>query len=130
MMGPGPRRRGAPMPRMSWKGQGKILKRLMGIILKKYGFHYLIVLICILISSFCTLQGTLFTQTLIDDHILPLLATVQAGGVPDYTPLAQALLKLACILLLGIGKGILFVTDLPGQRLQPLRLLSGELVQK
>jgi len=103
MMGPGPRRRGAPMPRMSWKGQGKILKRLMGMILKKYGFHYLIVLACILISAMCTLQGTLFTQTLIDDHILPLLAAVQAGATPDYTPLAQALLKLAGILLLGIG---------------------------
>ena len=63
----GPGRRGPAMPRMSLKGQGKILKRLLGIVMRRYAVQFAIVVVCILVTALCTLQGTLFTRTLIDD---------------------------------------------------------------
>ena len=69
-----------PMP----KGQNpsKTLKRLMGIILKNYTPHCIVVLLCIFGSAFVSVKGTLFMQTLIDDYILPL--TSQSN--PDFRP--------------------------------------------
>ena len=51
MAGPmhGPHGRG---PRPKLKNPGKLFSRLMSFVLKRYGFQYLLVLICILIS-FC-----------------------------------------------------------------------------
>ena len=99
----GPGRRGQPMAPMSMKGQGKILKRLMGIVFKRYAVQFALVVVCILVTALCTLQGTLFTQTLIDDYILPLVEVAKAGGAPDFAPLAQALTRLAIILVIGIA---------------------------
>ena len=44
---------------------GVLLKRLMGYIMKHYGAAFVTVLICILISVICNVQGTMFMQTLI-----------------------------------------------------------------
>ena len=49
MMG-GPRRRGAPMPRMSIKGQGHILKRLMKIVFENYLWQFIAVIVCIVVT--------------------------------------------------------------------------------
>ena len=38
-----------------------------------------LVLVCILVSAVATVRGTLFLKTLIDDYIVPLLASGQAG---------------------------------------------------
>ena len=75
------------------KGQNpaKTLKRLMGIILKNYTPHCIVVLLCIFGSAFVSVKGTLFMQTLIDDYILPL--TSQSN--PDFRPLGMAIMKLA-----------------------------------
>jgi len=97
MMGPGQRRRGAPMPPMSLKGQTKLLGRVLKFIMKNYGVHFIIVLCCILTTSLCTLQGTLFTKELIDVHIKGIL---EGTGTFDY--LLQRLLRLAGILALGV----------------------------
>ena len=43
----GPGRRGAPMPAMSLKGQGKLLSRVLKFIMKNYGAHFVVVLLCI-----------------------------------------------------------------------------------
>ncbi|MEE1398971.1 MAG: ABC transporter ATP-binding protein [Bulleidia sp.] len=58
----------------------------------------ILVVACIFISVFCTLQGTLFQKTLIDSYILPMLKS----GSTDFTPLASAILKLIGILSVGI----------------------------
>ena len=50
MMG-GPRRRGAPMPRMSIKGQGHILKRLMKIVFENYLWQFIAVIVCIVVTA-------------------------------------------------------------------------------
>lgn len=84
-----------PMP----KGQNpsKTLKRLMGIILKNYTPHCIVVLLCIFGSAFVSVKGTLFMQTLIDDYILPL--TSQSN--PDFRPLGMAIMKLALFFVAG-----------------------------
>ena len=84
-----------PMP----KGQNpsKTLKRLMGIILKNYTPHCIVVLLCIFGSAFVSVKGTLFMQTLIDDYILPLMSQSN----PDFTPLGMAIMKLALFFVAG-----------------------------
>ena len=102
MMGPGPRRRGAPMPAMSIKGQGKLLVRVLKFIMQNYGLRFLVVLACILVTALCTLQGTLFTKELIDVHIKGILA-----GTSTFDALGARLLRLACILAIGIASSYL-----------------------
>lgn len=75
----------------------KTIKRLMGIILKHYTPHCIMVLICIFGSAFANVRGTLFMQVLIDDYILPM--TKQTN--PDFGPLAAALFKLALFFVAG-----------------------------
>ena len=76
--------------------------------MKHYKWMVLTVLVCIAISSVTSLASTLFTRTLIDDYIVPLVASSGAAGVAAplgaaaYYPLLQALLKLGLILLLGV----------------------------
>ena len=81
------------------KGQNpaKTLKRLMGIILKNYTPHCIVVLLCIFGSAFVSVKGTLFMQTLIDDYILPLMSQSN----PDFRPLGMAIIKLALFFVAG-----------------------------
>ncbi len=75
----------------------KILGRLMGLLFQKYGIHMVLVCICIFVSVFANVQGTLFTRSLIDDYITPLMGT----EAPDFGPLAAAIGRVA--LFYGIG---------------------------
>ena len=77
---------------------GQLLMRIMKMTMKNYGIQYILVLVCIAVNAFATLQGTLFMRTLIDVYILPLLKT----GTPDFHPLLLALVRLAGIYLIGI----------------------------
>ena len=94
-MGPGARGRG---PRPKIENPGKLFKRVMGYVLKNYAVHLVIVAICIFISVLANVQGTMFTKTLIDEYITPLM---QAEN-PDFTPLLQAILRVAGFYLLGV----------------------------
>ncbi len=95
--GPGNgRKRG--MPREKVKNPGKILGRLMGILFRNYGIHMIVVLICIVTTVFSSVQGTMFTKTLIDSYITPMLGQTD----PDYGPLAGAILRVACFYGLGV----------------------------
>ena len=95
-MGPGGPRgmRGGPKT----KNPMKTLKRLLGYIMKRYKFRYLIVIVCIAISSIVQVVGTMFMKQLIDDYILPMLD----GRVQTFQPLIEALATMACIYLVGI----------------------------
>ena len=79
-------------------GKGSTVWRLFGFIFKNYKIRFGVVRVCIVISALTTLASTLFTRTLIDNHITPLLSQ----AVPDFSPLAVALVKLAAVLLLGV----------------------------
>ena len=95
MRGPrGPRNHGkVKMP----EGGMKTIGRLVKYVLKNYRFSLAGVMLCIVVTSFTTLASTLFTRSLIDDYILPLTKQAQ----PDFSPLAQALMTLGAVLLVG-----------------------------
>ena len=94
----GPGRRGNAGPRPKLENGGLLMKRLMKLLMAKYAFPIIVVLVCILGSTLATVRGTLFIQTLIDDYITPLIGV----SSPDFSPLKSALLKIACIYLIGI----------------------------
>ena len=71
-----------------------VMFRLLSKLFKQYGIHIVIVLICIIGQAICTVQGTMFMQTLIDGYIVPLMKQ----AVPVFSDLANALTKLACFL--------------------------------
>ena len=73
------------------------LLRLFNIVMKNYKFSFLGVALCIIVTACTTLASTLFTRTLIDDYIAPLMGQAH----PDYGPLAQTLIKLGIVLIFG-----------------------------
>lgn len=75
-----------------------VLKRIMGYMLKDYKIQFALVVISIIASSVSTLTGILFMQKLVDDYILPLTQTAN----PNFAPLAQALMKVCGIYIVGI----------------------------
>ncbi len=93
MMKPAPRGK-KPMV----KNPGRILKRVFGYIFKYYKFSCVLVLVLIFVGVIANVQGTLFTKNLIDDYITPFLLTDQ----PDFTPLAHAIIRVACFYLIGV----------------------------
>ena len=84
-------------PMRGAKNPGKTLKRIFMEVMRRYKFHYLAVIVCIVISAVATVRGTLFTQTLIDDYILPMIGQEN----PDFAPLGMAILKVAFVYALG-----------------------------
>ena len=75
--------------------------RLFKYIFKHYKVNFVVVTLCIIVSSITSLASSLFTRSLIDDYILPMTA----AAAPDYAPLAVALAKLGAIILVGIIAG-------------------------
>ena len=74
------------------------MSRLMKFIFSRYAIHYVVVLICIFTTVFCSVQGTLFMQTLIDDYIAPMIGVPN----PDYGPLLGAMSRVAMFYALGV----------------------------
>ena len=75
-----------------------VIWRLTKYVLGNYKYSILTVLACIAVTSVTTLASTLFTRTLIDDYIVPLTRM----DTPEYISLAQVLLKLGLVLLVGV----------------------------
>lgn len=92
--GPGARGRG---PRPKVKNPGKLFKRIMGYVMRNYALHIVVVCICIFISVFASIQGTLFMQTLIDDYIMPMIGS----DAPDFAPLLAAMARVAVFYIMG-----------------------------
>lgn len=76
----------------------EILKKIFSIVLKKYSFHLIVVLFCIIGAALANVQGTLFTKTLIDNYITPLIGSSN----PDFSSLIGALLRVAIFYLIGV----------------------------
>ena len=74
-----------------------IFMRLMGFLWKKYRWHMLAVTACIFLTVYASVQGTLFTKTLIDTYIEPL----RLQAAPDFGPLSGAIGRVA--LWYGLG---------------------------
>ena len=93
--GPGGRMRG---PRPKVENPVKLLRRVLGIVFRRYGWACAVVGLCIVGSALATVQGSLFLKSLIDDYINPMLSS----GSRDFGPLAAALLRIAGIYGLGV----------------------------
>ena len=76
----------------------KTLKRLLAFIMKRYKFRYMIVMVCIAVSSVVQVIGTMFMKSLIDDYIVPMVD----GRIATFQPLIEALTTLGCVYLIGI----------------------------
>ena len=75
-----------------------VLSRVLRYMLHYYKFPFILVVLCILIAAVASVTGATFPQTLVDDYIVPMLNT----GSTDFSGLAQALLHLAGLLVVGI----------------------------
>ncbi len=93
---PGPRGPRGPKPKV--ENPGKVLGRILKIVLERYKLRCLIVLLCIFGSAVVNVRGNLFLQELIDQYIQPMIAS----GSSDYGPLLTAILKLAALYVMGI----------------------------
>ncbi len=100
---PGPMHGGMPKGKKI-ENPGKIFKRLMGYVAKSYGPHLVIVAVLIFVSVLANVQGTMFIQSLIDDYIAPMLVT----DVPDYRPLAMAILRVAGFYAIGVAAAYIY----------------------
>ena len=80
------------------KGTFTPIIRVMKYVLKEYKFQFLIVILCIVAAALATLTMTLFTRTLIDTYILPLIGEL----TPDFSPLAARLFRLGIIMAVGV----------------------------
>ena len=73
------------------------LKRIGSMIFSKYRLHILVVVICLIVSAVANVRGTLFTQRLIDDYILPM----KGQENPDFGPLGRAMTGVAVFYIIG-----------------------------
>ena len=80
------------------------IKRIFNYITKNYKKEFIIVVICIVISSIASVAGSLFLQTLIDDYITPLLGVDN----PVYTGLLKMIGVLAIVYVFGIISSYLY----------------------
>lgn len=76
-----------------------LLKRLMKFVLKDYWAAAVIVLVCIVVTVLASVQGTMFTKTLIDDYIAPLIGQQN----PDFSGLVAAITRVACFYGVGVA---------------------------
>ena len=84
-------------PKLS-KDTLKTAKRLLKYVTETYKMRFILVFICILISSVATISVSLSLKFLLDDFIIPLIGQQS----PDFTELYQALAVLGGIFLLGV----------------------------
>ena len=103
----------------------KVLVRLMNYVLKRYRVQYMIVLVCIVVTSLTSVASSVFMKTLIDDYISPLLVS----STPDFTPLMMALVRMACIYLVGVCSNLIYHKILIGISQGTLNDLRDELFE-
>ena len=95
MPGPGRQPRGM---KSQVKNPGELFLRLMKYVLKDYKFHCISVVVLIVVSVLCNVQGTMFMKNLIDEYITPFLLSDNQ----NFTPLAHAIAKVAAFYALGV----------------------------
>ena len=92
------------MPPVKMRGDGRMAKdpkktllRLLSY-LKKHIVVLSIVMLCILVAAYATITGSTALGKLVDDFILPMVAT----GSTDFSALGAFIIRIACIFVLGI----------------------------
>ena len=75
-----------------------LISRVIRYMLHFYKFQFLLVILCIIITAIATVVGATFPQRLVDDYILPMMAS----GSTDFSALASDLVCLACVMAIGV----------------------------
>lgn len=75
----------------------KVLKRVLGYLVKNYKIRLVLVIICLLLSTASSVAANLYLETLIDDYIIPLVGVEN----PVYTSLIKAIGTM--IIIYGVG---------------------------
>lgn len=78
--------------------------RLLSYIVKNSKWLFAVVCVAVLLSTAAGVLGSMFTQTVIDDYIVPLLANAN----PSFSGLLRAVLGMACIYAVGVVCTILY----------------------
>ena len=97
----GGRRPGPGMGAKGKKADKKTIVRLLSY-MKEYKLHLILVALGIIISAVTGVIGSTFIKTMIDTYIDPLLDGVKNGIAPDYTNMVLAIIRMACIYLMGL----------------------------
>jgi multidrug ABC transporter, permease/ATP-binding protein len=97
----GGRRPGPGMGAKGKKADKKTIVRLLSY-MKEYKLHLILVALGIIISAVTGVIGSTFIKTMIDTYIDPLLDGVKNGIAPDYTNMVLAIIRMACIYLIGL----------------------------
>lgn len=103
--GPGARVRGSK-PKI--KNPGKLLKRVFRVVGKNYMPHMIVVLVCIILTVFSSVQGTMFTKSLIDSYIDPMVKASELAAqqgttyTADFGPLWSAIMAVAVWYIIGV----------------------------
>lgn len=97
---PGPRNVGRGVKRSAEekKRAKEALGRLYKDIFSRYPIHLILVVVFIVLSVLANVRGTLFTQTLIDSYIVPMVKDKSH----DFAPLLQAIRGVAAFYIIGI----------------------------
>lgn len=80
------------------KNTAKTAKRLLKYVTGMYKVQFVIVFVCILLSSVASISVSLSLKFLLDDFIIPLIGQKQ----PNFAKLYQAMAVLGCIFLVGV----------------------------
>ena len=81
-----------------FKNTAKTAKRLLKYVTGMYKVQFVIVFVCILLSSVASISVSLSLKFLLDDFIIPLIGQKQ----PNFAELYQAMAVLGCIFLVGV----------------------------
>ena len=76
----------------------KTAKRLLKYVTETYKLRFVLVFVCILISSVASISVSLSLKYMLDDFIIPLIGQES----PDFTRFYQALAVLGCVFLMGV----------------------------
>ena len=96
----GPRAQRVPGQKLD---KGTLLKLIRLVFRPNIG-RFMLVLVCIIVSSVATVASSLFMRSLIDDHITPMVAS----GSADFSGLLRLVLRMGAVFLAGIGSTYLY----------------------
>jgi len=82
----------------------KTLKRLMSYITGPYKAQFVVVVVCIILSTVAGVAGSLFLKVLIDDYITPLIQVAN----PDFGGLLQVIFMMGGIYVIGIVASLIY----------------------
>ena len=103
-----------------------VLNRVLRYMLHYYKVPFALVIVCIVITAIATVAGSTFPQTLVDDYVTPMLES----GSRDFSGLACDLIRLACIMGIGVVAAFSYNRIMVNVSQGTMRRLRNELFSK